>query len=66
MDAQPVVDNLPTGLIWIDEQGKILLINKKLSEDLNRVEETLEELSIFDICPSYNKKNCKENGSPFK
>jgi len=47
-------------LIWLDQQGKIVLFNSKLVEEVNWETDILENLHIKDICPIYNSANWQE------
>jgi PAS domain S-box-containing protein len=49
-----VTNLLPLGLMWLDEQGRILSANEKLLEQLSISPEKREYLSIFEIDPYTN------------
>ncbi len=66
VDSQSVIDGLPVGLLWVDEEGKIIMVNKKLSEDVNWDFKNLKNLFIQDICPRYDKKAWKKEWASFQ
>lgn len=50
--AQSCIDHAAIGIFRIDEQGRILEVNKQGSKTLGYTPEELEELTIFDIDPT--------------
>ena len=65
-DSQSVIDALPVGLIWLDQKGKIVLVNKKLAEDVNWNIHDLKDQTIQDICPYLMKENWDTEWQSFK
>ena len=51
--SQAAYDSLPSGLIWLDEEGQIVAVNKQLAADLNQSKLAICQLSIEHICPLY-------------
>ncbi len=58
--SQAIYDSLQVGVLRLDKQGNIMMINKKLAEDLNIELSMVKHLSIQNICPRYDKKTWQE------
>ena len=65
-DSQVIIDALPVGLLWVDPEGKIVLFNKKLVEDLNWNVENLKNLPLQSICPTFSEETWVEEWESFK
>lgn len=64
--SQTIYDSLQVGLLRLDKQGNIIMINKKLAEDLNITVSMVKNLSIQDICPRYDTKTWQEEWTTCK
>ena len=65
-DSQVIIDALPVGLLWVNEEGKIVFFNKKLVEDINWNTENLKNLPLKSICPTYSRETWSEEWKSFK
>ena len=52
---QNIVQSLDSGLLTIDVEGKINFLNRTAGKILNRKEEELKKLSIYDLFPKIDK-----------
>ena len=56
-----VIDQASDGIYVVDDDGKILLCNKRAYESLDYTEEELLQLNVEDIDPSFGKRNDKQD-----
>src|SRR5690606_37566792 len=59
--SQELFEDLPYEVICLDEKGKVVYANSKLSEKLGYNKEEIIKLSILDINPILNAKLWKEH-----
>ena len=64
--SQAAYDSLPSGLIWLDEEGQIVAVNKQLAADLNQSKLAICQLSIKHICPLYTSEVWAEEWQTLK
>jgi len=65
-NSQSAIDSLPIGLMWLDKTGKMILVNRKLTEEVNWNVDRLKTLHIKEICPSFQEESWETEWATFQ